>query len=829
VLIKPTSGQDIASIYVKVKAGLSSENEYAGAGITHYIEHMIFKGSPEIGVGELARKVRSYGGQINASTSPDTTTFYITVPIEYLPNCIELLADAIMNPVFEKKELEKERDVILNELRMYEDDPSRRISKILFETAYIRNSYRFPVIGYESLFKKLTRDDLVSYHRKFYVPNNMVVAIAGRIDPVQVLKDVEKNFGGYSRKFDPIPFLQNEPEQIQQRVARRFADINLGYLAIGYHSTGLLDSDLFPMDVLALILGQGKGSRIYQRVVKEKELMYSLTCHNYTPLYPGIFVIEGIGDPDKLDDTVEAIQNEIEEIKDNGVTDKEFEKAKALALTGYLKSLETVNSQAGSMAEGQVFAGDPEFSRQYVKGIEQVTEEDVVRVAEAYLRDANSSVVYLLPRTMENGETGEGIGKKPNADNSTAKKYELDNGLRIIIKEEHSLPLVSLVCAYLGGLRAEPEGLNGMCSLTGNLLLKGTRTKNESEIIPEVENKGGSMSSYSGLNTFGISMEFLSRDTDFALSLLEDVIKNSIIPEEELRKLKEKVIAAIVMQDDNIFAKGPNELRKGIFRGHPYGNRTSGEVNTIEEISREDILAFYVQSLNPEQMVISVVGDVDSDQVIAELTRRFSDVATIKSNITTDKVGPLDEAEEIVIHMPKEEALYLIGFYGVDVKNEERYMLDVIFRIMGGHGGRLFEAIRESFGFSYTQGGGSVAGIDPGYCFFYVVSDENNIEKAKDILLDEINRLRSEPVSDEELEGAKNSLKGSFMIAMQTNNSKAFIIATDELYSLGYDSYLLYNSRIDGCTKKDILRVAEEYLDPERSFSVTVLPESEGE
>lgn len=828
LIIKPSSGQGLASLYVKVKAGVSSENEYVGSGITHFIEHMIFKGSKKTDVGELAESIRTYGGDINATTGLDTTTFFVTLPSQYIDEGIELLCDVIMNPVFDENEFEKERSVILNELRLNKDEPSRNIMKTLFETAYTRHPYRFPVIGYEDLFKRLKREDLVSYHTEYYVPNNMVIAVVGDVTPEAIVTKVEETFGEYERRPSPFVIVNDEPEQVSERIFRKYADVGIGYLAVGYHSTGVLDRDLFALDVLAIILGYGDGSRLNERVVKEKELLFSIGSGNYTPFYPGLFLVNGMGDPEKLERAVFEIKNEIEEIKINGVSKVELEKAKAVTMSQYIRSQETVESQAGELARGQMFTGDPEFFKKYVEGISNVGIGDIQRVVTKYLTDANSVIVYLLPHK----EAFEGDAARKQTPATETKedalreihKYTLENGIRIILREEHELPLVSITCVYLGGLRTESQNANGVSSLTNAMLLKGTKARKESEIKPVLEAKGGSIHSFSGMNSLGISIEVLKADIGMAFDILEDVIKNPIFPEEELEKLKVKIEGQITREENDTFAKGLLELRKGIFKDHPYGRRIAGQKETIARLSRGDVEKFYRGRLDPKNFVVSIVGDFNSDAVYADLAERFSDIGENASTTVSPERAALKGKNHNVIYMPKEESAYLIGFDGVTVKDNDKYKLATMFAILSGQGGRLYKSLREELGISYTQGGVSIPGIDPGYCFLYVAAGKEEIEKAKRILLREISKIRTKLVSDDELASAKNLLIGQFVRSLQTNRAKAFTMSLDELYSLGYDNYADYAKNITKCTKRDILNIAQEYLDPGKSFSITILP-----
>ncbi|MBU1999489.1 MAG: insulinase family protein, partial [Candidatus Omnitrophica bacterium] len=659
-------------------------------------------------------------------------------------------------------------------------------------------------------------------------PNNIVVAVAGDIYPDDAIKAVTTSFSQYSRKLPPPDSQEVEPEQISPRTQTVRENVNIAYFAIGYHSTGLLSSDLFPLDILASVLGQGDGSRLNSDVVKKKKLLQSVTCYNYTPKDPGLFIISGAGDPEKIEQAVSSVKEMIENIKNDGISDEEFDKVKANAVAEYLRGLETVQSRAAQTAEGQMFAGDPDFSERYVEGIKGVTRESLIKAAREYLKETNSSTVYLLPKDYKVSSVESNVNMEKTPAPRSSHMHTLPNGIRVVLKEDSNLPIVSVSVAFLGGLRAEPDGMNGISNLTSEMLLKGTKTRSEAEIKPAMEKLGADIGSYSGMNSFGVSAECLSADLNKVLLLVCDVIMNATFPDDELAKVKDRVIAAITIEDDDLFATGIHKLRRAIFGGHPYANRIIGRKESVRRVTRDDLVKFYAHLLNPKNMVISVVGGFNSQDVINLLEDSLGNIRQNPFRINTPEEIPLSDKISKVSYMPKREALFLIGFNGVTVKNNDKYALELIFSIMTGHGARLFTSIRGKGGLSYSQGGQSVTGVDPGYSFFYVASDERNVDKAGDMLVNEIIRLLKGGVTDLELEQAKKSFIGRHVISMQTNGAKALRMALDELYSLGYDDFEGYARFVNMITRDDIKVTAKKYLSPDRSVSLTILPAKEG-
>ena len=372
VVFKPMIDRGLVSFYVKIKAGSGFEGKYAGTGITHFIEHMIFKGSERMQDSSLVDKIREAGGHINATTTFDSTTFFVTVTTDKIFEIIDILAEAIMGPAFEKKGFEKEKDVIVNEIRISNDNPSREISKMLFDLAFTRSSYRFPIIGYEELFKTLTREDLINYHRTYYVPNNMVVSIAGDVDEKKLFAKITDTFGIYDRALNPINTNEKEPPQLTSRGRKKYNPINLAYMNIGFHSTSIVDKDIYALNVLDSILGSGDSCLLNTQIVKNKKLAYNISAYNYSLLYDGLFIIGSIFLPEKKQAIEKEIFDVIHQIKTGNFDDAIIEKAKNQIVSSYLNSLQTVSSQASQMATGLMFLGNANFSEKFVMEISKV-------------------------------------------------------------------------------------------------------------------------------------------------------------------------------------------------------------------------------------------------------------------------------------------------------------------------------------------------------------------------------------------------------------------------------------------------------------------------
>lgn len=812
IIIKSSSKVPLVAAEVVIKTGSATEGKFAGSGISHFVEHMIFKGTPTYGVGEIERRIKSYGGQINASTSHDRTEFHFIVKGEHLNEALQLLSDHIFNPAFDEAEFEKEKQVILNEIRMDRDEPSRRASLLLWENAYLYHTYRYPVIGYEDLFRRIERDDLIGYHKANYIPNNIVLSIVGDIEADLVLQAVEGTFGKADRQLPVQAFIPQEPLQMSTREAEeKVTDLRLSHLFLAFHSTPLADKDLYSLDLLAAALGQGESSRLYRKLVRDKKLAYSVAAFNYTPKDPGLFMIGLTLEEDKIERASEEVLKELEKMKARSVSTSELKKVKKSTLSGYIYGRESIEAQAGDYAMNYALTGDYDFSKRYIEGIGSVKKPDVSRAAVKYFNLDNLTIVKLTPKEKEAAEALKQISKKGKE--FDIKRLSLSNGATVLMYEDDSAPIVSMHVLFKGGVRAEDEKINGISYLTSNMLLKGTKSHPAEWISEQAESRGIILSGFSGNNSFGISFKCLKDELDFSLGLVADILNNPAFPEKEIKISKELQLAEIKAQEDDIFATTSKTLLRTIFTTHPYRMNYVGTKESLENLKREELLKFYRRFAAPDNMVVVLFGDIDNEKIEPKLMKIFgsmrsSNLGEFKALSEPEQKGPRQSTKE----MRKEQAVLMIGYPGADVKNPDKYALEIINSILGRNGGRIYMNIREKIGLSYTLGSFSVLGVDPGYIAFYVATSDEKMDFVKEALLKEIELFKREGPTEEELNIAKADLLGSYFRELEINSEIGFKAGLDELYGLGYKDIFRYPDIIASITASDVMEIANKYF-----------------
>jgi len=819
IIVKYIPDSPVVTIQLGVLSGLSNEGEYASSGISHFLEHLLFKGSKDKNSDEIFANIRKMGGIVNGFTAMDSAGYYITVPNENFNEALELLVSMVMEPVFSDEEMVTERNVVFKEIEFGKDDPENRLQQLLFEEAYQASPYRYPIIGYKEIFGGLQREDIENYHRSAYTPERIVLGIAGGILPEAAFAAAEKELKKYKKGVLQVHSPPAEPEQTEERLTRASMDVSRGYIAIGFHSTSLFSEDLYPMDVLGALLGEGEDSRLYRTLVKDKELLYGVSCMNATPRYPGLFIIAGSGEPEKIEEARDEIFAVIDEIKKASTDEEELTRAKNMVAAGYIKAKEKTDSVVYYMTSSLLLAGDEYFYEKYLDNIKKVTAENVRDAAIHYLRRDNSTTVILSPANPSSGAL---TASEPYAEAFGEEMAILKNGLKVIAKKRTRVPLISAVIAFRGGLSAENPDDNGISNITSQMLLKGTRKRDESEIVSVFERTGGEVNSFSGMNSMGISMVVLPDDIDAGLDVLADVVKDPVFPEKEIEKLKKKIIASIKEQEKDIFQSGIFRLRQLLYGGHQYAMREEGIVRSVENIRRNAVKKFYKKYFSSHETVLTIVGDIEPREAIEKVRKRFKDWSGRRDEISPGKIKPLPGPIEEELVMEKEQALVLLGYQGLGLDDDKRYILSVVSTMLSGGGGLLFRSVREDKGLAYSVGAFDRPAVGAGYFVIYINTSDRNIDEVRNTAFATVEKIRSGEISEEEVVSSKNKLLTLYASSLETNLELAVLMSLNELYGLGFDDYKNYPEKIKNITREELIDCAKEILDPDKCAVVII-------
>lgn len=821
IIVREDPSAPVVSVQAWCKAGSIDEGKWLGAGLSHMLEHMLFKGTAKRGPGEIDRVVQDAGGYMNAYTSFDRTVYYINVPSTGSKIAIDILCDIMQSATLPPEEVEKEKQVILREMDMNQDDPSRRASRRLFETAYIRSPYRYTVIGYPDIFTELAREDIVAYYREKYAPNNTFFVIVGDIHAAEVEGQIRECYKGVRARPLPPSVMPLEPPQAAPREIFEESPIELGHFHYAWHIPDIRHPDVPVLDVLATLLGNGHSSRLYQEIRERRGLVHSIDAWTYNPGNPGLLGVSGVVDGALFEQARLAVRGELDKIRAGFVSDQELAKAVKQFTAATLATRKTMQGQAQDFGGNWMAANDLNFSERYLAAVKRVTREDIQRVAQKYLVPENRTLYALLPTgtILQTAESREVIVQNP------IHRLEFPNGLRLLVKEDHRLPFVEFRMVFRGGVLAENQENNGLTLLLAKCILKGTPTRTAEQIANEIESLGGSLDSYGGNNSFGINAEVLSSDFAQGLDLLTDVVLNPIIPEASLEREKEVQLATIRAQRDHMLQSASKGMRRLLFGTRGYGLDVTGSETSVRGVNREHLLNFYRELTVPNNCVVAVFGDITLEKAKAAIEEKFGNWKP-GPPIKVEAGEPLHPAEVLRVSesRDKKQGVIVIAFPGVSIHNKDRHALELIQEALSDLGSRLFVRIRENLGLAYYVGAQHFLGLQPGYFALYAGTMPDKLEQVEAEMLNEVALLRESGLTEEELKRAKAKLLGQKKIARQDLGGYAVATALDELYGLGFQNCDLEDAQYEAVTLQEVQEVIRRHLDPAKCVISTVSP-----
>jgi zinc protease len=825
------AGHPAPVVAVQAWVGVGSADEAAAqAGVAHVVEHMLFKGSHRYGVGELTRAIERSGGEINAWTSFDHTVYHAVLGRDHVDEAVAAIGDTLLAPRVDPDELERERQVILEEIRQGADDPARSVAQSLFAAAYVAHPYRRPVIGTPESVQRLGERELVEFFRSFYVADNVTLVVAGDVDPAHVRRSVERRFRSMPAG-RPLRRLPDEPAQTSPRAVASHRDVSEAYLSVGFHVPKARHPDVAALDVAAILLGESDSARLPRRLRDRDELVTGAYAHVHALRDPGLFVLSAT-----TRDASTAVGALVEQAMTlaTDLDADELDKARIAAEAGLVRQLETAQGRARTIGWNATVAGDPQFAHVYLDRIRAVRRHDIANVLRRYVRPDNATVAAVLPKRSAKAFARQAearVRKAAQPAHTTApvdKRVVLPNGMTVIVRRDPSVPVVAMRAVWRGGQRIEDADHAGASTLLARMITRGCGKLDATAVADKIDRLGGSLGGVAGRNSFGIAGEWLARSWQPGLDLFADCILDPQLPARELAREKRLLLDDQTAQGDN-----PSQVAFNLFSAalygdaHPYGRNILGTPRSIGRLSRDDLADFYRAQYPVSSLTLAIVGDVDIDDAVARITKRFAarSPRAVTPAIAPSRFDGRPAADrEVYAFLDRAQAHLVVGFPGATVDARDRFALEVLVAVLGGQGGRLFSELRDKQGLVYRVSAHSVEGVDPGFVAIYLSCAPDNLEAALGAVNAELARIRDSGISADELARAQSYLVGSHQIAMQRRSAVANAIAYHEAYGLGWQTWADYDDAIRSVTIADVAAAAKAYLRDDRAVTATVRP-----
>ena len=830
VTIKESHAAPVVAVRLYVATGSIHEGRYLGAGLSHLFEHLLHGGATEKHTETEYQIITEKIGAIsNAYTTKDHTCYHLTVTADQMDTAVELLADWITIPLFDPESVTRELGVVRREQEKNIDEPGRVLYNLANENRYGRHPAGSPVIGLPAVTAQTTRQDVLDYYQHRYVPQNTVISIAGDIDARKALEVITQRFAGFApRTVQSVVLPADEPPS-SPRTRIKYMNIPHALLSFAYPTVHLTHPDLYALDTLSFILTEGESSRLVKHLKNDESLVLTISSYSLTPAqYPGSFVIDTRVEPGKLDRARAALVKDLAEVVKRGVTEEELARAKRQKIADHIMSLQTVQSQASQIATDFMATGDPHFSQDYVDRIQKLSVEDIRKVARRYIDPQKLCLTMLLPDGLV-PQSGD-IAVSP-VRTDQPKLFTLDNGLRVILRPNKAVPLVSMQIYFRGGLLVEDDANNGIGVFTARGSLKGTEEFTADEIESFFDSRGGLISASSGNNTLFYTAEVLREDFPKALNILAQVATEPTFPPREMIKLRPQLIAAVAALKENWHSEMQTHFRRQFFSESPYRFMTVGSEDVLKNITPKRLADHHRKLAVARNAVLVIYGDFDPDKALDLITADFSSMPTgSKLTVPYFPTESFPANHQVVVETTKQVATVVLAYPGtVITETEDLTALDVLDTIISGYympGGWLHEELRGRK-LVYVVHAYDFTGLAPGYFAAYAACEPEKVNEVIEGLQQNFTKAAAGEFTQAELDRAKGIVISAEVINRQTNSELAAPAALDELYGLGYLHSAALTERINAVTLDEVKRVAKKYLTRNPLICVTTpKPES---
>jgi zinc protease len=817
LLVVPEHYASVASVQVWCETGSVHEGEWVGGGLTHLLEHMLFKGTAKRTAQQISEEIHRVGGYVNAYTSFDRTVFWVDCPAAAVSTALDLAADMLFQSVIDEEEMSREMDVIRREFDLSYDDPDRMLSHLTFATAYQTHPCRHPVIGLRRIFDQIDRETLLAYYRRRYVPENVFVVVSGDVQVAQVQEWVQKFYGPIPAKPMAPVVIPAEPPQVGRRDEVQSFETAIGYFNLAWHVPAVFHEDVPALDVLSIVLGGGVSSFLFEEVREKLGAVYSIGAYSFTPAFPGLLTVSGTCPIENVDGINEIVLTKLAAWRKQGLGSKALVKAKRIIWVSALEQLQTVRGIASDTGLNWLYTRNLKFNQRYLKRVEAVSAEQVQGVFDRYLKEDSLNVVSLRPKTLT---------RLPAVRNRVEKKNQvrvLPNGVPVVLIPDDRLPVLhgTLVCA--GGVLAEPPKRGGLARLYTQCLLKGTAKRSAQEIADMIESLGGSLFGDSGYNSFRFGFGSLSDDFGRVLPLVTEILSVPTFPEEAIERERATQIATIDADELQSGVIARNTLRSAIYGSHPYAANLLGTKASVVNIERADLVQLHKWANATSAWVLGICGHFDEKKLWEELCQTIGSLPRRPVHYSFDmpSVKPFP-AQTIVQRNDKHQAFVTVGYLACTLSDPDRVAFEALDEAAGDASSRFFIKLREELGLAYSVGTSLALGLSPGLFTFYAATAPGTADEVSKLYHEEIDVLAADGLSQEELDRSKKKLLAQLGFQKQNLESYCHSLALNQLYGFSLDYFDQRQRQIEEMSTQDVLAVCRKYLMDKAATTVIV-------
>lgn len=795
-------GSTSASVQIWFRAGSALEKK-SDRGIAHFLEHMFFKGTKKRPGAMIAREVESFGGEINAFTSFDYTCYYINAPVTKIKNSVEILLDMVSNPKFAKEDIIPERGVVFEEYRRSIDNPTQ-FNFFQMQKNSFTKGYAHPILGTEKNIKSFDRSQLTSFRKNYYNNSNALFVVSGDLkNEKSLVKTIEKFKlpDGPASKFNTFSLKKNPTINLHKK------EVNQASIVFSFDSSKYLTHKSATEDLALNCLAYGDISPLYRELITDTSIATSTSGSTMFFSDGGFHIIKLMFPLENLDNLIEKFKHTLNKVFKEGFNKEEVERIRNQYISSKVYEKETIESFSFSLGHGFAQNGNIHCEDVFLDEIKNASIEGINEsLKEVFQR--NSHINIQVPQNTENTDKiikkveqlqkdlkKISVIKKEEKKTKTltskydpnVKVYDITKGVKLVYRQNNMSPTFVFHSYIKGGLSHETQENNGIYNLLSKLILNGHKDKEYNQLKMEFETKSSYLNGYSGKNAYGITMHGLSEHFE---SLMDDYFKclnTPAIPEQFLILEKELINRQLEMQKEDPVKQCFKTLNKLVFKDHPYSLEMTGTSNSIQKISRQDILDVHQERLDNAEIVLTYCGNQSFDSVLNELKKHVGDFKARKESVkNSNPISPINK-EHISIHFDREQTHIFIGKSAFKNGVTEDLYLKMITSYLAGQSSELFVDVRDKKGLCYAVQPLHHSALEAGYWGIYIGAGKDKVDQAIEAILNILNKLKKNGLSKSEFNRVKKMIEGSNLLNVQTNDDYANFYSIPVLHGLGLD------------------------------------------
>ncbi len=869
VILHQDHSDPIVALAILYHVGSNREDE-GRTGFAHLFEHIMFQRSENIPEDQFFKIIQDAGGTLNGGTGNDATTYYEVVPKNAMEKILWMESDRMgfLTNTITEKTFQIQQNVVQNEKRQSVDNaPYGHVSEVVAKNLYPEgHPYSWTVIGeMEDLFNA-TLDDVKAFHARFYVPNNATLVLSGDFELEDAKQLIEKYFGEIPRGADmddPKPWNIKLDETKKLYHEDNFA--RAPQLRMVWPTVEQFTNDAYALDYLGQLLSSGKKAPLYNVLVKEKKLTSSARAYNSSQEITGTFGLSvTANDGVSLKEVEEAVFEAFERFEKDGFTDQDLERLKAGMETGFYSGISSILGKSFQLAQYNEYAGSPDYYKQDIQRMKEVTKADILRVYEKYIKGKPYLATSFVPRgqadLVADGSINAGVveediqtatqveitdegddmdyprtpsafdrsvmptdGPDPEITIPTIWTDQLANGMKIYGIEHTELPLVQFNITIKGGHLLEPMDKAGTASLMAQLMNEGTKNKTPQELEEAIELLGAGIRIGAGSTSVNISASCLTRNFEATLALLEEMLLEPRWDEEEFELAKIRTQNGLRRQKASPTSLASEQFQKLVYgEDHIFSVGSSGTEESVAGITIDDLKAFYEQNISPSVASFHIAGKIDKEQVVSALSSINEKWSAREVSFPSYQMPPAPEKSQVwVLDVPgAKQSVVQIGCPG-PLRTDPDYFAATVMndKLGGSFNGWVNLVLREEKGYTYgartSFSGNEVAGTFTASSQVRSSATLESVEIFRDLMA----KYR-EGLSQEDIDFTRNSLLKSYARRYETLGALNGMLQEISTYNLPADFARTEQQIIRNMTVEQHKELAQKYIDPTRMYYV---------